>query len=44
MAFPQAVILSFDSACIQQVNYDDLEHVKLTRAFLNDPNAYLNHL
>jgi predicted ATPase len=26
------------------VKYDDLEHVKLTRAFLNDPDAYLNHL
>lgn len=44
MAFQPAVILSFDNAQIQQVQYDDLEHVKLTRAFLNDPDAYLNHL
>jgi predicted ATPase len=44
MAFQPAVILSFDNAQIQQVKYDDLEHVKLTRAFLNDPDAYLNHL
>lgn len=44
MAFPQAVILSFDSARIQQVNYADLEHVKLTRSFLNNPDAYLKHL
>ncbi len=44
MAFPQAVILSFDSAHIQPVSYADLEHVKLTRAFLNNPEAYLKHL
>lgn len=44
MAFPDATILSFDDAQIQQVKYDDLEHVKLTRAFLNNPNAYLQYL
>jgi predicted ATPase len=44
MAFQPAVILSFDNGNIQQVQYDDLEHVKLTRAFLNNPDAYLNHL
>lgn len=44
MAFQPAVILSFDDGKIQPVKYDDLEHVKLTRAFLNDPDAYLNHL
>jgi predicted ATPase len=44
MAFPDADILSFDSAPIRQVNYDELEHVKLTRAFLNNPDAYLKHL
>jgi predicted ATPase len=26
------------------VAYDDLEHVALTRAFLNNPAAYLRHL
>jgi predicted ATPase len=44
MAFPNAVILSFDSSHIQQVRYEELEHVKLTKAFLNNPEAYLNHL
>ena len=44
MAFPEAVILSFDSAQIRQVEYKELEHVKLTRAFLNNPDAYLKHL
>jgi predicted ATPase len=36
MAFPNAAILSFDSARIQPVKYDDLEHVTLTKAFLNN--------
>jgi predicted ATPase len=44
MAFPNAAILSFDSARIQPVKYDDLEHVTLTKAFLNNPEAYLRRL
>jgi Predicted ATPase len=44
MAFPGATIYSFDEPPIHPVEYADLEHVKLTRAFLNDPGAYLNHL
>ncbi|MGH7456991.1 MAG: AAA family ATPase [bacterium] len=44
MAFPNATILSFDSARIRQVDYNELEHVTLTRAFLNNPEAYLRRL
>ena len=44
MAFPEAVILSFDHAPPQQVAFDDLEHVRVTRDFLNDPEAFLRHL
>jgi predicted ATPase len=44
MAFPEAEILSFDNGQIRKVNYDELEHVTLTKAFLNDPQAYLRHL
>ena len=44
MAFPQAVILSFDSAQIYQVNYNEIEHVNFTKAFLNNPDAFLRHL
>jgi predicted ATPase len=44
MAFPDAVIWSFDQAPIQQIAYSDLEHVKLTRDFLNNPEAFLKHL
>jgi predicted ATPase len=44
MAFEDAVILSFDTLPITEVKYDQLEHVKLTRDFLNDPGAFLKHL
>jgi predicted ATPase len=44
MHFPGAEILSFDEGQIRPVSYDDLENVKLVRAFLNDPDAYLRHL
>jgi predicted ATPase len=44
MAYPGAEIWSFDEGFIHSVDYDKLEHVTLTRAFLNDPAAYLTHL
>ena len=44
MAFPGAAILTFDKGVIEEVDYNDLEHVRITREFLEDPNRYLNHL
>ncbi|MBW4683676.1 MAG: AAA family ATPase [Komarekiella atlantica HA4396-MV6] len=44
MAFPQASILSFDTYPPQKVEYDALEHVTLTKAFLNNPQSFLRHL
>jgi predicted ATPase len=44
MAFPEATILSFDQPRIKPVAYEDLEHVTLTKAFLNDPENYLRRL
>lgn len=44
MAYPNAKILQFTDGEIEQVAYDDLEHVTITRSFLNDPQAYLRHL
>lgn len=44
MAYPGATILSFDDGEIQPVAYDDLEHVVITRNFLNNPDAYLKYL
>jgi predicted ATPase len=44
MAFPDAEIYSFDRQPIALVDYDELEHVTLTRAFLQDPQAFLRRL
>ncbi|MBZ0296646.1 MAG: AAA family ATPase [Anaerolineae bacterium] len=44
LAYPGARIYNFDGGVIQPVDYDDLEHVTLTRDFLNNPQAFLKHL
>lgn len=44
LAFPGAQIYSFDRAAIEAVRYEELEHVALTRDFLNDPARFLRHL
>jgi len=44
LAFPDATILSFDDGRIKQVEYERLEHVKLTKDFLNSPQSFLRHL
>lgn len=44
LAYPGATIYSFEEGRIEQVAYDDLEHVNITRSFLNNPEAFLRHL
>ena len=44
LAFPGAAIWSFDGDRIVPVAYEDLEHVRLTRDFLANPEAFLRHL
>jgi predicted ATPase len=44
MAFPNAAILSFDQAPIKAVTWDSLEHVTLTRDFLNNPESFLRYI
>lgn len=44
MAFPEARILCFEEGQILQTAYDDVEHVTLTRAFLNNPDSFLRRL
>ncbi|HEV2664969.1 MAG TPA: AAA family ATPase [Blastocatellia bacterium] len=44
MAFPGARILSFDDHPVREVVYDEVEHVSLTRAFLNNPQSFLRRL
>jgi predicted ATPase len=44
MAFPDALILNFDQLPVRSIEYGSLEHVNLTRDFLNNPEAFLRHL
>jgi predicted ATPase len=44
MAFPGATIYNFDAGRISRVAYDEVEHVTVTRDFLNNPERYLKHL
>jgi predicted ATPase len=44
MAFPGARILNFDNHPVMEAHYDDVEHVSLTRAFLNNPQSFLRRL
>jgi predicted ATPase len=44
LAFPGAAIYTFDRTPVARVAYEELEHVSLTREFLNDPERYLRAL
>jgi len=44
LAYPDAQIYNFDSTPIRAVAYDELDHVRITRDFLNAPARYLNQI
>jgi predicted ATPase len=44
LAYPGATILSFDGGRIVPVDYESLEHVVVTRDFLNNPASFLRIL
>lgn len=44
LAFPGAVIWSFDERPPRAVPYDEIDHVRVTRDFLNAPERYLRYL
>jgi predicted ATPase len=44
LAYPGAVIWSFDERPPRVVAYEELEHVRVTRDFLTAPERYLRHL
>ncbi len=44
MAYPGATIYSFDDGQISQVPYEEIDHVVITRDFLNHPYLFLKHL
>ena len=43
MALPEAQIMQFDNR-ITSAPWDQVEHVEITKAFLNDPASFLRHL
>jgi predicted ATPase len=43
-ALPDASILLIDGDRFMETPYDELEHVRVTRDFLNAPERYLRHL
>ena len=44
LAYPGATIYLLDGNGITQVDYDETEHVQLTRDFLNDRDRFLRRL
>ena len=44
LAIPGALIYSCDRVPIESVRFEELDHVVLTRDFLNDPKKFLRHL
>ena len=44
MAYPGAEIFHFDDGQIKKVGFNDLEHVRLMRDFLNNPESFLRNL
>jgi predicted ATPase len=44
LAYPDALIYSLDANGIRPVDYDETEHVNLTRDFLNNRTAYMRRI
>ena len=44
MAFPEAQILSLDQNPIRQLEWEDVEHVRLMKRFFQYPKNYLRRL
>lgn len=44
LSYPEATILEFDQNGIQEISYEDTEHFKVTKDFLDNRNAFFRHL
>jgi predicted ATPase len=44
MALPGATIILVEGAALREVAWDDVDHVRVTRAFLRDPDAMLRRV
>ena len=44
MGMPGAVIYEIKEDSMQKVNYEETDHYRVTKTFLNKPETYLRHL
>jgi predicted ATPase len=44
LSYPGAVLLSLDGDSIEEIDYRDTEHYRVTRDFLNAPGRFFKHL
>jgi predicted ATPase len=44
LAYPGATIYQLSDTGVDQVKYEDIEHVKMTRDFLNNPSVFISKL
>lgn len=44
LAYPQAMIYSFDGDSVKKIEYEETEHYQLTKAFLNNKERFLEQL
>jgi predicted ATPase len=44
LAYPGAMLINLDDSGMREVAYQDTEHFRLTRDFLNAPDRYFKHL
>lgn len=44
LSYPGAEIFNFDGKSISSVTYDEIEHVRVSKAFLGNPGRYLKQL
>jgi predicted ATPase len=44
LAYPDATIYSCDSGVLTKIDYQETEHYKITKNFLDHPERYLHHL
>ncbi|MCE5196059.1 MAG: AAA family ATPase [Negativicutes bacterium] len=44
LSYPGAQIFQFDSGRLTETAYQDLEHVRFTKDFLQNPQAFLHHM
>jgi predicted ATPase len=43
LSYPNATVLNLDNN-LEEIDYKETEHFKLTRSFLNNPDSYFRHL